>query len=802
MAQTITLGNIDKLDVKWMGSYESTTTYVQNNLVFFMGNTFECKAESSLGIPPTNEINWTYAGKGQDLIGLTGSLPYHSREGQSEAHTQGFGSFLMHRGIKGTSTDPFVLTITVQEWGGAGVSHPFFAVNGEVRKMRPPELDRARFYKFDQSDSSNAGHPLYLGLTPKYSGVIVSTGSAARPNEFEDSGKITHFIDGVAVTIEQYHTIATFNAASTSRWIIFEVTNLPPNVIWYESSQVNKAGQRLHIEHSLNRMVSMNRMRGNQAHRKFVSMQKGIPGGWFPYIPGRLRKIGNQQEACNWSMESNHHISQLGDVLATGTSANAGRGGFGTVYQAMRQPYPFWFRGAKFTYDLSPFSSAMVDIDGNLWVWGPSSGYMLPFDNHSVASSTYHQYLPMLATFGQKCSGPNGRFGGPRVADIRTNSTENESSYESTGIALMEDGDVWTWGHNEQGDLGRGSQSTTDKTPGKIEGKYDMIGSCRAGNNVDRGGFWARDFDTGRLFYWGSNQEGHGGVGDDDIRTTPVEVLLPSGRYCILAVGMGSNGPASYDFDVNMDHTYSSFFLMDDGTVYACGSNDIGQLGLGYTSAWIETPSQITDLGDDCIGIYPMAGCIMTIVAIMRDGTIRTWGANYNGTVGIGTSTNYYTSPQNPLFKKTKKDSVNYNSPDHPPVVQVCSTGWDGYHAVYALKADGTIWSCGDNALGRLIRFGRAFGDRNIDDSEASPYAQTWIDDDAPNSVKNSVFGPVQTIAHKKVIAISGWHDSQDAGNLLCLTNEGEIFCPLTIGEVGGTLQGNRDGLQKIMTVG
>ena len=146
---------------------------------------------------------------------------------------------------------------------------------------------------------------------------------------------------------------------------------------------------------------------------------------------------------------------------------------------------------------------------------------------------------------------------------------------------------------------------------------------------------------------------------------------------------------------------------------------------------------------------------------------------------------------------------MNYNSPDHPPVVQVVGTGWDGYHAIYALKADGTIWSCGKNNHGRLARYGRGETVRTWDDSEASPHTTGWIDDDAPNSVKNSVFGPVQTIAHKKVIAISTWANGQDEGHLLCLTNDGEVFsCPGNHAEHGGNEVGVRDGLQKIATVG
>ena len=763
------LGDITSLELNWKGLYSSTYSYTKKDLVYYNGDAFECLQTTSLGIPPTNTINWVYIGRGQDLLVNGGTIAYYSREGQSDTHTQGFGSFLYHNGIKGTLADPFVVPVTVKDWGGAGVSVNRYEINGKIRFVRPIEVERGRTYKIDQSDASNAGHPLYLSLTPKYTGMSVNTGTANIANPLSDGTNIKYYIDGSEVTEAQYHTTATFNAASTSRYIIWTVTNTPPDIIWYECSQHVRMGQPLHINQGPNRLVTMNRMRGSQVHKKVKSLWCGPPGGWFPYMPTRTRWIANQKENMAINYENLAAISQLGDVLGSGTASYSGHGNRAS-YELTRIPFPFWYRGAKFVYCGGGTATHVIDIDGNLWQWGSwSNTYCIGDD--AVNNTANHQYAPHLLTFDGKCPGPNGRYdstGAYKVIDIRGQAPNYDYGQESSMMVLMENGDIWTWGHNQTGNLGRGTTSTSEVKPQKITGSYDMLGSCHGGDNTNRGAFFARDRVTGKLWGWGNNYNGQLGVGDTTNRVSPVLVNLPSDRFAVKVLGGGGSAPTNF-----------TFFLLDDGSLYSVGNNGQGILGQGDTQNRT-TPAKIVGLETNVRDFYVFGDAYPTAIALMKDGTIRTWGYNYYGQLGIGTvSSTYYTSPQTPQFRKSNNDTTNYHSPAHSPIVEMAGAMYDSYTALFALRADGTVWSCGYNGAGSLGRMGNTQGSQHfaiLESSGAGSHSRQWIDDDAPSSVHNSYFGEVQTTGNEKFISISSWDDSEGNGWCLGLTNKGDVW--------------------------
>jgi len=119
--------------------------------------------------------------------------------------------------------------------------------------------------------------------------------------------------------------------------------------------------------------------------------------------------------------------------------------------------------------------------------------------------------------------------------------------------------------------------------------------------------------------------------------------------------------------------------LKSDGTVWSWGYNYFGQLGDGTTTTAKRTPVRVTGLTDV---ISVSAGHTHTAV-LKADGTVWTWGYNWYGQLGDGTIIN-----------------------KHAPV-QV--TGLTGVIAVsagdehtVALKADGTVWAWGHNWTGQL----------------------------------------------------------------------------------------------------
>src|SRR3989339_660349 len=79
--------------------------------------------------------------------------------------------------------------------------------------------------------------------------------------------------------------------------------------------------------------------------------------------------------------------------------------------------------------------------------------------------------------------------------------------------------------------------------------------------------------------------------------------------------------------------------LKSDGTVWAWGGNEYGQLGDGTTTNR-KTPIQVSGISS----ITAIAGITHHSLALKSDGTVWAWGYNYYGQLGDGTYTDR-TSP-------------------------------------------------------------------------------------------------------------------------------------------------------------
>ena len=115
----------------------------------------------------------------------------------------------------------------------------------------------------------------------------------------------------------------------------------------------------------------------------------------------------------------------------------------------------------------------------------------------------------------------------------------------------------------------------------------------------------------GTVWTWGDNSFGQLGNGDTSSSSTPVQVTALSGMT-FTAVAAGSH------------HTVA---LRNDGTVWAWGNNDCGQLGNSDTSS-SSTPIQVAALSG--MTITTVAAGSRHTVALRKDGTVWSWG--YNGT--------------------------------------------------------------------------------------------------------------------------------------------------------------------------
>lgn len=224
-------------------------------------------------------------------------------------------------------------------------------------------------------------------------------------------------------------------------------------------------------------------------------------------------------------------------------------------------------------------------------------------------------------------------------------------------------GCVLAWGSSNAGSLGSGggigeNQYFGEPTPRPVSGLSGVIALA---------GRYALLAD-GTVRAWGPNNWGQLGAGWHagyyGFASVPVRVKGLSGITAIASTG---------------DNGYA---LRSDGTVWGWGVNYTDQVGPQTTpDRIVDLPVRIAGI-DNVIAIAASGG---TGHALRSDGTVWSWGNNFAGELGNGTT----------------------RTPSSPTPVQVAGLTdvkelVAGYDTRYALRSDGTVWTWGSNAEGQL----------------------------------------------------------------------------------------------------
>jgi alpha-tubulin suppressor-like RCC1 family protein len=225
-------------------------------------------------------------------------------------------------------------------------------------------------------------------------------------------------------------------------------------------------------------------------------------------------------------------------------------------------------------------------------------------------------------------------------------------------MGLRSNDTLWTWGTNNQGRLGLGSDAITYKnTPTQVG--TDTWEQISAGANhaaaIRKG--------SKKLYLWGQNSSGQLGVGDYVNRNAPTQ---EAGNLTWKSVSCG-------DY-----HTVA--IQQTSNRLYAWGSNFYGQLGIGNTDVK-NTP---TIVSDDWKVVA--AGKYHTI-GIKTNDALYGWGHNNVGQVGNDALT----------------DAVTPNLLDLGPWGIVVAGG----DTSMAIKGDDTVWVWGDNVQAQHANVGR-----------------------------------------------------------------------------------------------
>lgn len=267
-----------------------------------------------------------------------------------------------------------------------------------------------------------------------------------------------------------------------------------------------------------------------------------------------------------------------------------------------------------------------------------------------------------------------------RVIDLpNTDGAAHDGGYRSGGV-LLDDGTLRCWGQGTYGSLGAGTQ---------LHDSTFMIQPAFPANTTGTPIKWERQgadnivlMDNGEVWVWGRNAYGELGVGNTSNVLVPTKVAALNGVN-IVDVQLSK---AYYD------PRFHTLFLADDGSLYACGFNGSGQLGIGNTTNQ-STPQLLSK--SDWVKIYAMGVSGGFSAGIDTSGDLYLWGYNARGQLGIGSTTTQST-PQ--LVNAFGGVAVSKFSGAH---------GWSiGLTAEYGssmcLLATGAVYVWGYNGSGGL----------------------------------------------------------------------------------------------------
>lgn len=171
-------------------------------------------------------------------------------------------------------------------------------------------------------------------------------------------------------------------------------------------------------------------------------------------------------------------------------------------------------------------------------------------------------------------------------------------------MVLTDEGEVYSWGYNNCGQIGSGStsnQSTPRKVNACIGNKRIQHIGCGPSNSV-------AVTDGGEVFSWGYNGNGQLGVGNNVNQTNPCR-LVALQNVVITQIACG------------YAHTLA---LADDGSLYGWGANSYGQLGCGNKANAVSPLKVACDIGR--VVLVASSHCSHASAAQNQHGQVYMWG--------------------------------------------------------------------------------------------------------------------------------------------------------------------------------
>ena len=252
----------------------------------------------------------------------------------------------------------------------------------------------------------------------------------------------------------------------------------------------------------------------------------------------------------------------------------------------------------------------------------------------------------------------NAYYSAPAPVHDLTDVSDVDAGSSSYTLVIRSDSTVWSWGRNHKDQLGyETAPATFNGVPAQVPGLSGIV-EIEAGIESS---FALTD--DGHLWSWGSNEYGQ-------LSAPGLPALTRDTAELVTTIDSIVQISAS---------SYHVLALREDSTVWGWGSPIAG--GLGDTTGTILFPIQIPGLSQ----IIQIQTGESVSYALRADGTVWAWGWNGLGQLGRNDTA---------LFSSPIPAQVLYLN----NIIEISAT----WHCCFAKRADGAIFSWGDNSRGEL----------------------------------------------------------------------------------------------------
>jgi len=330
--------------------------------------------------------------------------------------------------------------------------------------------------------------------------------------------------------------------------------------------------------------------------------------------------------------------------------------------------------------DIGGFSGETYYLDSSSYVWAAKvSGLPTKYSPAQQFAKFIHQSKNLLDTSSYAWILPSVTAGSSAISvqgGIQWLSIKGNPN-SLTCVGLNASSYLWTWGANYQGGLGNGTVTSSLSSPVSVIGNRQFINFITSGSTT-----YALD-SSSYLWAWGKNSGESsfpgGQLGDGTIinKSSPVSVI-GNRQFIDLAVGIElDNNPTTSDM---------AYIVALDSSSYAWswGVNWMGSLGDGTTTY---RSSPVSVLSDRWKKLW---GTGSSVYGEKENGDIYTWGINQYSNFG---SDKYATVTAMSI-------PVIVNFPFK--FIKLCSAGSDGVPqqnnrvAVCALTKNSEVWVWGN----------------------------------------------------------------------------------------------------------